>query len=178
MDTLLSIVEMFKVLNGDTMAGKPKAILRKTKPGDYVAIATGANEYCYARCYRDRAIGVLPVRSRGLVPLEKVSGSEPAFFARLWVYDDDPTQAYIVGHRPFESEEASFPPAQYHPPDDFDQDYRIRGFKNAATYIKRTSNPEDVKGMEEYIKLQPGDLGPYLAKKKVEWPWLEGSQAG
>lgn len=160
------------------MASKSQATFRKIKPGDYVAIATGANEYCYARFYRDRAIGVLPVRSRGLVTLDEVSGFEPAFFARIWVYDDDPTQAYIVGHRPFESEEVSFPPAQYHPPDEFDPDYRIRGFKNAATYIKRTSNPEDVKGMEEYFKLQPGDLGSYLAKKSVEWPWLEGSQAG
>jgi hypothetical protein len=160
------------------MASKPAATLRKTKPGDYVAIATGANEYCYARFYRDRTIGVLPVRSRGLVTLDEVSGFEPAFFARLWVYDDDPTLASVLGHRAFESEEVSFPPAQYHPPDEFDPDYRIRGFKNAATYIKRTSNPEDVKGMEEYLKLQPGDLGFYLAKKKGEWPWLEGSLAG
>ncbi|WP_050024985.1 helix-hairpin-helix domain-containing protein [Verrucomicrobium sp. BvORR034] len=160
------------------MASKPAATLRKTKPGDYVAIATGANEYCYARFYRDRTMGVLPVLSRGLVPLDEVSGFEPAFFARLWVYDDDPTPASVLGHRAFESEEASFPPAQYHPPDEFDPDYRIRGFKNAATYIKRTSNPEDVKGMEEYLKLQPGDLGSYLAKKKIDWPWLEGSQAG
>lgn len=156
------------------MAGKSQSTFRKIKPGDYVGIATGANEYCYARFYRDRAIGVLPVRSRGLITLEAVSDLEPAFFLRIWVYDGDPTQSQILGHRPFESEEASFPPAQYYPPDEFDPDYRIRGFRNAAAYIKRTSNPEEVKGMDEYQKLQPGDLGAYLEKKQVEWPWLVG----
>lgn len=159
------------------MASEPQATLRKAKPGDYVAIATGADEYCYARFYRDRTIGVLPVLSRGLVTLHEVKDFEPSFFARLWVYDSDPTPAFVLGHRPFEDEVSACPPPQYYPPDQFDPDYRIHGFNQTLYYIKRTSNPEEVRGMEVYLKLQPGDLGACLAKKNAGWPWLEGARS-
>jgi hypothetical protein len=142
------------------------------QPGDIIAVDIGQGEFCYLRLYQFGR-GVLPFLSRGLVQeISTFPSLIPRFFTQTWVYDSDPTPTFHVGHVPFATEEESYGPPMYYPPDQIEPCYKIHGiFKGLFSIIKPVTE-QDVAGMERFKRYQPGELRSLLLSRHKDWVYL------
>jgi hypothetical protein len=151
---------------------KHKSPLIECRPGDIVAVDIGAEEFCYLRLYQFGR-GVLPFLSRGLVrEIAAFPSFSPRFFIQTWVYDSDTTPTFYIGHVPFASEEESYGPPMYYPPDPIEPCYKIHGVFNGLFSIIKPVAEKDIAGMERFQRYQPAELRSLLFSRHKDWVYL------
>jgi hypothetical protein len=154
---------------------KAKPALLTDKTGDVTAVSIGDGEFCYLRTYQF-GHGVLPFLSRSIQrdPAQFPSLT-PAFFMHVWVYRNDPTPMTHITNIPFASDEESWGPPMYYPPDPMQPCYKIHGIFNGAFSIIKPVSEADVRGLEEFRRYQPPELRDLLFSRRAVWDYIPAS---
>ncbi len=90
---------------------------------------------------------------------------------------NDPTPMNHIVNVMFATEEESWGPPAYYPPDEIEPCYKIHGIFNGSFSILKPVSESDVMGLEEFKRYQPAELRSLLFFRRVKWDYILESES-
>ncbi len=133
---------------------------KKHKVGDIVAIPLPNGKYAFGKLHNDSSIGVYSVIAKSIPSIEEIEKHPIVMYSGVFDTDIVNGEWEIIGNKIFESEDKSWPPAQYIQDIINQEEYRIyyRGEMKPA-------NKEEIAGLEEQAMRKPEQLVQEISKR-------------